>query len=82
MRINKSLVYLYTHINTNTMIITKEQQEAWVLNYSETHPFDQTTGFIDGMNHVMDRLNEMMKQERELTETIHSELTKKLYRHG
>ena len=28
------------------MIITKEQQEAWVLNYSETHSFDQTTGFI------------------------------------
>ena len=82
MRINKSLVYLYTHINTNTMIITKEQQEAWVLNYSETHPFDQTTGFIDGMNHVIDRLNEMMKQEREQTETIHSELTQKLYRHG
>ena len=64
------------------MIITKEQQEAWVLNYIETHSFDQTSGFIDGMNHVIDRLNEMMKQERELTETIHSELTKKLYDHG
>jgi len=60
------------------MIITKEQQEAWVLDYSTTHSYHEILGFVDGINHAIDRINEMQRQE----ETELSKLTKELYRHG
>jgi hypothetical protein len=37
------------------MLITKEQQEAWVDAYiKEKHTQDECIGFIDGINKVMD----------------------------
>jgi hypothetical protein len=40
------------------MIITKEQQEAWVSNYvKEKHTQDECIGFIDGINKALDVVN-------------------------
>lgn len=37
------------------MIITKEQQEAWVSNYiKEKHTQDECIGFIDGVEKVLE----------------------------
>lgn len=37
------------------MIITKEQQEAWVANYiKEKHNSDECVGFIDGVEKAVD----------------------------
>lgn len=60
------------------MIITKEQLEYWVSEYEKTHSAIATLAFIDGINHAIDRISEMQKQEK----TELSKLTKELYRHG
>ena len=40
------------------MIITKEQQEAWVSNYvKEKHTQDECIGFIDGVEKALDVVN-------------------------
>jgi hypothetical protein len=40
------------------MIITKEQQEAWVSNYvKEKHTQDECIGFIDGFEKALDVVN-------------------------
>jgi len=40
------------------MIITKEHQEAMVLNYvKEGHNSDECMGFIDGMNEMFELIN-------------------------
>lgn len=37
------------------MLITKEQQEAWVSNYvKENHTADECIGFVDGINKALD----------------------------
>ena len=37
------------------MLITKEQQEAWVSNYvKEKHTQDECIGFIDGVEKALD----------------------------
>lgn len=60
------------------MIITKEQLEYWVSEYDKTHSAQETLGYIDGINHAIDRISEMQKQK----ETELSKLTIELYRHG
>lgn len=40
------------------MIITKEQQEAWISNYvKEKHTSDECIGFIDGVEKIMEIIN-------------------------
>lgn len=40
------------------MLITKEQQEAWVSNYvKEKHTQDECIGFIDGVEKALDVVN-------------------------
>lgn len=44
------------------MLITKEQQEAWVNNYiKEKHTQDECIGFIDGIEKVLSFVQEKMK---------------------
>lgn len=43
------------------MLITKEQQEAWMTNYiKEGHSQDECIGFIDGMNKAISFIAEKM----------------------
>lgn len=40
------------------MIITKEQQESWIMNYiNDGHSQDECIGFIDGVEKAMSVLN-------------------------
>lgn len=46
------------------MLITKEQQEAWVNAYiKERHTIDECSGFIDGINKALNYVQEKMKPE-------------------
>lgn len=46
------------------MLITKEQQEAWIDNYiKEGHTQDECIGFIDGVDKVMEVITENIKTE-------------------
>lgn len=45
------------------MIITKEQQEAWITNYAkQNHTKDEIIGFVDGIIKVMDVIGEENKK--------------------
>jgi len=55
------------------MIITKEQQHAWVSNYvKEKHTQDECIGFIDGIQKTLDVVNKMSK-EKELTQVLETQ---------
>ena len=46
------------------MIVTKEQQEAWVDAYvKEGRTADECIGFIDGINKTLDAINKMLKEK-------------------
>lgn len=45
------------------MLITKEQQEAWVNAYvKEKHTTDECIGFIDGINRTLEAIDKIMKE--------------------
>jgi len=44
------------------MIITKEQQEAWLTNYAKDHNTDECYGFIDGMNKAIEVISKSLEQ--------------------
>lgn len=47
------------------MIITKEYQEAMVNAYKkECNNFDQTMGFIDGMNAMFELISKKLEDEK------------------
>ena len=49
------------------MIITKEQQEAWLNAYvKEKHTTDECTGFIDGIEKALSFVQEKMKPTQKL----------------
>jgi hypothetical protein len=53
------------------MIITKEQQEAWVNTYvKEKHSTDECIGFIDGINKTLESLDKMSNFEKYESESI------------
>jgi hypothetical protein len=41
------------------MIITKEQLEALISNYSKDHSVDEICGFIDGIHKVMELITKI-----------------------
>ncbi len=46
------------------MLVTKEQQEAWLNAYiKEGHSMDCCMGFIDGINKALNYVQEKMKPE-------------------
>jgi len=47
------------------MIITKEHQEAMVLNYeNKGHNIDECLGFIDGMKEMFELVNKKYNDDR------------------
>jgi len=51
------------------MIITKEQQEAWLNAYmQENHSTDECIGFIDGINTTLKCLDKILNAEKYQTE--------------
>ena len=46
------------------MLVTKEQQEAWLNDYiKEGNSTDRCLGFIDGINKALNYMQEKMKPE-------------------
>ena len=45
------------------MIITKEQQEAWLRNYAKDHNTDECYGFIDGINKAIEVIARNLEAE-------------------
>lgn len=46
------------------MIITKEQQEAWISNYvKQEHTQEECIGFIDGVEKVMEVIKSLNKPD-------------------
>jgi len=47
------------------MIITKEHQEAMVINYKkEGHNFDRCVGFVDGMSKIFELMAKKYNDDR------------------
>jgi hypothetical protein len=45
------------------MLITKEQQEALISNYAkQKHNVDECSGFIDGMQAILNLIDKLNKQ--------------------
>lgn len=59
------------------MLITKEQQEALIINYAKNRKSpDEVCGFIDGIIAMMDLIGRLDKQDKEnkkLTNSNHGE---------
>jgi hypothetical protein len=65
------------------MLITKEQQEAWVNAYiKERHTTDECSGFIDGINKSLSYVQEKMNPEDSMIPKILDSLKDLLLLHN
>lgn len=55
----------------NKMLITKEQQEAWIVAYAKAkHTTDECIGFIDGINHTLEKISQLYAKQKAQTEEL------------
>ena len=54
------------------MLITKEQQEAWVAIYAKNHTLDEVVGFVDGINKALEVVQKGLEPKK--TSNMHPTL--------
>jgi hypothetical protein len=59
------------------MLITKEQQEAWLSQYlKENHTSEECIGFVDGINKAFDFVNKNLGKDRKRDLTLEEIINK------